>query len=129
MTGLSVLYASEAAKERDRTGRLREVYWARRAESKSGRNWPVNATLNWRLDRRAIGRRGDEPGDGFIYLVRMTPQVEERFEWIEVTEVFTTVQASRIEAAMRAWNGISGQAAAGLRGISKELAARTPVQD
>ena len=45
MTGLSVLYAKEATEERewaavpdrDRTGRLREVYWARRAESKSGR--------------------------------------------------------------------------------------------
>ena len=129
MTGLSVLYASEAAKERDweavpdrdRTGRLREVYWARRAESKSGRNRSVNATLNWRLDRSAIGRRGDEPGDGFIYLVRMTPQVEERFEWIEVTEVFTTVQASRIEAAMRAWNGIPDKQPLDFEGFRKNL--------
>ena len=55
MTGLSVLYASEAAKEadwaavpdRDRTGRLREVYWASRAESEFGRKRLVNATLNW----------------------------------------------------------------------------------
>ncbi len=84
MTGLSVLYASEAAKERDwaavpgrhRTGRLREVYWARRAESKSGRT-----------DRAAIGRRSDDPGDGFVYLVSMAPRVEDRFEWLEVTEV------------------------------------------
>ena len=114
MTGLGVLYASEAAKERDwaalpdrdRTGRLREVYWARRAESKSGRKWSVNATLNWRPDRTAIGRRSDEPGDGFIYLVSVAPRVEDRFEWVEVTEVFTTVPASQIQGAMRAWNGI-----------------------
>ena len=114
MTGLSVLYAREAAGERewaaipdrDRTGRLREVYWARRAESKSGRKSFVSMTLYWRPDRTEIGRRGDDPGDGFIYLVNMMPRVEERFEWLEVTEVFTTVPASRIEGAMRAWNGI-----------------------
>ena len=114
MTGLSVLYASGAVEERDwaaapdrdRTGRLREVYWARRAESKSGRKWSVNATLNWRPDRTAMGRRSDESGDGFVYLVSMAPRVEDRFEWLEVTEVFTTVPASRIEGAMRAWNGI-----------------------
>ena len=118
MTGLSVLYASEAAKEadwaavpdRDRTGRLREVYWASRAESESGRKDRkrlVNATLNWWADRTAIGRRSDEPGDGFVYLVSMVPRVEDQFEWLEVTEVYTTVPASRIEGAMRAWNGIS----------------------
>ena len=114
MTGLSVLYAREAAEERDwaavpdrdRTGRLREVYWARRAESKSGRKPFVNATLNWRPDRAAIGRRSDEPGDGFVYLVSMAPRVEDRFEWLEVTEVFTTVPASWIQGAMRGWNGI-----------------------
>ena len=115
MTGLSIPYASEAAKERDwavvpdrdRTGRLREVHWARRGEPKSGRKWSVIATLNWRPDRTAIGGRSDEPGDGFVYLVSMAPRVENRFEWLEVTEVFTTVPASQIEGAMRAWNGIS----------------------
>ena len=114
MTGLSVLYASEGAKERDwaavpdrdRAGRLREVYWARRTESKLDRKSFVNATLNWRPDRAAIGRKSDDPGDGFVYLISMAPRVEERFEWLEVTEVFTTVPASRIAGAMRAWNGI-----------------------
>ena len=114
MTGLSVLYAKEASGERewaaipdrDRTGRLREVYWARRADLKTGRKSFVSMNLKWRADRTEIGRRWDEPGDGFIYLVDTVPRVEERFEWLEVTEVFTTVQASRIEGAMRAWNGI-----------------------
>ena len=114
MTGLSVLYAKEAAKEqewatipdRDKAGRLREVYWARRAESKLGRKAFVRMRLDWRPSRIEIGRRSDEPGDGFIYLVDMTPQVEDRFEWLEVTEVFTTVPAALIEAAMRARNGI-----------------------
>ena len=117
MTGLSVLYASEAAKERgwaamsdrDRTGRLREVYWARRAESKLGRKRFVDATLNWRPDRAAIGRRSDEPGDEFVYLLSVAPRVEDQFEWLEVTEVFTTVSAAQIEGAMRAWNGIPGK--------------------
>ena len=114
MTGLSVLYATEAAKELDWTAvparqkmsRLREVYWARRAELKTGRQQFGNATLNWWTDRASIGRRSDQPADGFVYLVSMAPRVEGRFEWLEVTEVFTTVPPSRIEGAMRAWNGI-----------------------
>ncbi len=92
--------------DRDRTGRLREVYWASRVQSKSGRAPFLNAALNWWPDRATIGRRSDEPGDGFVYLVSMAPRVEHRFEWLEVTEVFTTVAASRIEGAMRAWNRI-----------------------
>ena len=115
MTGLSVLYAKEAAEERewaaipdrDRTGRLREVYWACRAELKSGRKSFTSVNLKCRANRTEIGRRRDDPGDGFIYLVDMTPRVEDRFEWLEVTEVFTTVPALRIEGAMRAWNGIA----------------------
>ena len=114
MTGLSVLYASEAAKERDweavpgrhRTGRLREVYWAHRTKSKLGRKSFVNMTLSWRPDRAAIGRKRDDPGDGFVYLFSMAPRTEDRFEWLEVTEVFTTVPASRVEGAMQAWNGV-----------------------
>ena len=114
MTGLSVLYATEATEERewelipdrDRTGRLREVYWARCVESKSRRKQFVSFRLNWRADRSEIGRHRYDPGDGFIYLVEMMPKVEERFEWLEVTEVFTNVAASQIESAMRAWNCI-----------------------
>ena len=114
MTGLSILYAKEAAEERewagipdrDKTGRLREVYWTRLADSKTGRKPFVSMQLNWRADRTEIGRRRNDPGDKFIYLVNMTPRVEDRFEWLEVTEVFTTVPASQIEGAMRAWNGI-----------------------
>ncbi|MCY3624111.1 MAG: hypothetical protein OXH68_20665 [Gammaproteobacteria bacterium] len=53
MTGLSVLYTKEAAQEkdwpgipeRDRTGRLREVYWMRRADSKSRGGAFVNMRL------------------------------------------------------------------------------------
>ena len=114
MAGLSVLYASEATEERDwaavpdrdRPGRLREVYWAHRGESNSGHKTAVNGTLNWRPDRTAIGKRSDEPSDGFVFRVSMAPRVEKRFDWLEVTEVFTTVPASQIEVAMRAWNRI-----------------------
>lgn len=114
MAALSVLYAKEATEEReweaipdrDRMGRLREVYWARRAESKLGRKAFVSMKLNWKADRSEIGRGRYDPGDGFIYLVDLAPKEEERFEWLEVTEVFTMVAASQIESAMRAWNGI-----------------------
>ena len=118
MTGLGVLYAREAAKERgwasvpdrEKTGRLREVYWAHRAAGKlrTGAKPFVSVTLNWKADRGEIGRRRDEAGDEFIYLVEWTSQrVEDRFEWLEVTEVFTAVPAWRIQGAMRAWNGIA----------------------
>lgn len=115
MSGLNVLYASEAAKERDwaaipdrdRTGRLREVYWANRADPDSGRRQFANASLTLRPDRSMMGRARDDPGDGFIYLINTVPWVEDRFEWLEVTEVFTAVPASQIERAVRTWNGIS----------------------
>ena len=114
MTVLSVLYASGATAERDwaavpdpdRPGRLPEVYWARRGESKSRRKTAVNDTLRWRPDRTTMGRRSDEPGDGFVLAASMAPRVEKRFDWLEVTEVFTTVPASQTEEAMRARSGI-----------------------
>ncbi len=114
MTGLGVLYAKEAANEpewsaipeRARPGRLREVYWARRAESKPGPEPFLAMALTPRLDRIRMGRRPDHPGDGFIYRVDLIPRPEHRFEWLEVTEVFTTVDPRQIEGAMRAWNGI-----------------------
>ena len=115
MTGLSVLYAKEAAEEREgaaipdraRVGRLREVYWARRVQSKTGRKSLVRMSLKWPASRTEMERRRDDPGDDFVYLVNLTPRIEDGFEWQEVTEVFTTVPASRIEGAMRAWNGIA----------------------
>ena len=115
MSGLSVLYAKAAAEEldwaaipdRDRIGRLREVYWARRVKSKTGRKSLVSMRLQWAASRSEIGRRRDEPGDDFVFHANLTPRIESRFDWYEVTEVFTTVPASRIEGAMRAWNGIA----------------------
>ena len=117
MTGLSVLYAREAAKEREisavpyreRAGRLREVYWLRCAELMSGREPFINARLHGWMERRTLGRRSDEAGDGFVYLARMMPKPEGSFEWLEVTEVFTIVPARLVEGAMEAWHGIPSQ--------------------
>lgn len=129
MMGLSVLYAKGAVKERewgaipdrDKTGRLREVYWARRAESKISAKSFIRFNLYWRPDRYSIARRSDDPGDGFIYLADMMEQSEGQFEWLEVTEVFTTVPASQIEGAMRSWNGISARNPVDLDEFRKEL--------
>lgn len=74
-------------------------------DSKLGRKAFVNMKLSLRLDRNGIGRGGDDPGEGFIYVLNTLPQVEDRLEWLEVTEVFTTLPASQIVGA-RAWNGI-----------------------
>ena len=114
MTGLSVLYAREAAKEpeisavpdRERAGRLREMYWLRCAELKSGREPFITVRLHGWMERRTLGRRSDEAGDGFVYLARLMPKPEASFEWVEVTEVFTIVPARLVEGAMETWHGI-----------------------
>lgn len=114
MTGLSILYTQQAKEEeewatlpaKDKTGRLREVYWARRAEDQIGKKSFFQITSTSRPDRGEMGRRPDHPGDGFIYMARIGPEAKENFEWLEVTEVFTIVPAAQIEGAMKAWNGI-----------------------
>ena len=127
MTGLSVLHAREAAEEqdwervpdKDKAGRLREVYWASRGDAASRREQGLNVRMIWRSDRVALGRRRDEPGDAFLFRVNLVSPlkdafkwlevIEDRFEWLEVVEVFTTVEPKRIEGAMRAWNNICGK--------------------
>ena len=117
MLGLKALYTSAAAKERDwatirdqhRSDRLREVYWASRANSNSERKQCLEMNLTWRPDCSMIDRGRDDPGDGFIYLINTVPRVEDRFEWLEVAEVFTAVPASQLERAMRTWNGVPGK--------------------
>ena len=114
MTGLSVLYTQEATKEdgwteipdRDKVGRLREVYWAKSAMSYLGGKSFVKFNLTRRTDRTSFGRKADHPGDEFVHLMEMFPESGNRFEWIEVTEVFTTVHPMQINDAMKAWNGI-----------------------
>ena len=114
MTGLSVLHTRHATKEdgwneipdRDKVSRLREVYWAKSAVSYLGGKSFVKINLTMRTDRTNFGRKADHPGDEFIHLIEMFAESENRFEWIEVTEVYTTVPAMRIEDAMKAWNGI-----------------------
>ena len=116
--GLNILYATEATeepewttiRERDRTKRLREVYWSRRAESHVNPTRFIGAQFKWQCDRGDIDRRSDDPGDGFAYLATVSVEgMELGFEWFEVTEVFTTVPPERVEAAMQAWNGLSGR--------------------
>lgn len=119
MSGLAVLYASEASSEqgwaeipdRDKTGRLREVFWLKRAESKIGtkRTSSVQAKCSLPLDRDGIGRVHCDPGDAFVYTVATSPEAEGGFEWFEVTEVFTSVAAAKIRGAMGALNGIEGK--------------------
>ena len=100
-----------AVPDRERAGRLREMYWLSRAESRSGGKSFINLHLfNW-VERGTVDKRRDEPGDGFLYLARMIPKPEDSFEWLEVTEVFTTVPAGLVEGAMETWHGIPGKRA------------------
>ena len=117
MTGLSILYAKEAKEDeewaeipgRDKISRLREVYWAKKAESQPGRKSFMKMFLTWRPNRMGLGRKADLPGDMFIYKAVMDTQPEDTFEWVEVTEVFTTVPAIQINDAMKAWNGMQNK--------------------
>ena len=134
MTGLSVLYTELAMEDQEwariprpsRTGRLREVYWARKAESKLRPKAFPQATLSWRTDRSKMGRRPDHPGDEFIFMITCSGEVKDQFEWLEVTEVFTTVPAAQIEGAMRAWNGISGKRAVNFGEFRRSLRRTRP---
>ncbi len=134
MTGLSILYAKEAKEDaewaeipdRAKISRLREVYWARSAESDLDRKSFMNMTINWRPDRRKLGRKADLPGDGFIYKAVTYPKPEDRFEWIEVTEVFTTVSAKQINGAMKAWNGIPDKSPVDFDEFRKRLSKGRP---
>ena len=117
MTGLSVLYASQAIEERgwadvpdrNKVSRLREVYWLRSVSPLDAAKSILEMHLSWKPDRRKLGRRADLPGDEFVYVARMFPRQEASFEWFEVTERFTTVPPAQVNAAMRAWNGFASQ--------------------
>ena len=116
MTGLSVLYASQAMKDRggadvpdrNKVSRLREVYWLK-GVAPSGPKSSLKMQLYWRPDQRELGRRADLPGDGFAYVATMFPSADASFEWFEVTEVFATVPPEQINAAMKARNGIASK--------------------
>ena len=116
MTGLSVLYANQAMKERgwadvpdrNKVSRLREMYWLKGVKP-LGPKSNLTMQLYWRPDQGELGRRADMPGDGFAYVATMFPSAEANFEWFEVTEVFTTVSPEQINAAMSARNGIASK--------------------
>lgn len=115
MTGLNVLYTKylgswskgpATIQDRDLPGKLRETYWANRVKLESGRKSFVKVRLDLKGLGPDIGRESDDPGDVFLFEVETSPEVRCQFEWIEVTEVFTTIDPRQINAAMRAWNGI-----------------------
>ena len=116
MTGLSVLYANQAMKERgwadvpdrNKVSRLREMYWLKGVKP-LGPKSNLKMQLYWRPDQGELGRRADMPGDGFAYVATMFPSAEASFEWFEVTEVFATVPPEQIDAAMKARNGIASK--------------------
>ena len=114
--GLEILYAKPGPNdgltdvaERDLTSELRERFWIHKAANAgSGRksSADIQITLPVWIERAALGRNRNEPGDGFRYVIRSgTGGTEERVEWFEVTEVFEGVDAQDIEAFMRLDNG------------------------
>ena len=131
MTGLGVLYASKAAdsrdwhtiKDRDKTKWMREWYWARGAESAitPGAVPGLRMRISWKPSRTDVGKNINDAGDGFFYTIDMIPRVKERFEWFEVTEVFTTVKAKRIDGAMRSLHGLPGKNSIDFEEFQKDL--------
>lgn len=114
--GLEILYAKPGPEddltdvaERDLTSELRERFWIRKVPNGGGgRNssGDIHVTVPVWIERAALGRNRNEPGDGFRYLFRSgTDWTDERVEWFEVTEVFEGVEARNIESFMRLENG------------------------
>ena len=132
MIGLGVLYASQATQEldwanlpdRDKVGRLREVYWIDQAESALRSKSFFGAQLHWRPDRGSLDRKADLPGDGFRFVLPLYPDQEATFGWLEVTEVFTVVPPEQIEAAMKARKRPARQESRGFRGVRQGRSTR-----
>lgn len=120
--GLEILYAKPGLKD-DRAARtarnlakeLRERFWIRAAGDAGTRpkSWAtIEMTLELPIERVAVGRDRNDPGDGFRYVFRSgTSGTGGRAEWFEVTEVFEGVRAMDVESFMRLSNG--GQASPG----------------
>ena len=115
---LEILYATPDPKEeildvgkRDLPSELRERYWIEQGEEAGvdKRTWTgFGIVIGWKFERHELGRRRNEPGDGFRYVFRAgTAEAGGRAEWFEVTEVFEGVKARDVEAFMRCRNGIA----------------------
>ena len=99
MLGLGVLYDASASEhpewaaipERDRAACLREAHWAQHAEKErskaGGARRFIHARMRWHVDRPAMGRSADDPGDAFVHLVNFPGLDGSQFEWIEVAEL------------------------------------------
>ncbi len=119
VVGLEILYATPvpaghaAAKPpRDLAKELRERFWisAARDAGTGPTSWAaVQVTFESPIERVAVGRDRNDPGDGFRHVVRTgTDGTDSRSEWFEVTEVFEGVRAADVESFMRLANGGRG---------------------
>ena len=117
--GLEILYATPvpaghaAAKPpRDLAKELRERFWisAARDAGTGPRSWAaVQVTFEWPIERVAVGRDRNNPGDGFRHVFRTgTGGTDSRSEWFGATEVFEGVRAAAVESFVRLANGGRG---------------------
>ena len=115
MTGLSILYNTKGTTQEEwskipdnrKAKRLREIYWTKHAiKILEEKKFLKLHGYNW-IDRNEINRNENDPGDSFILMMEMWPEIKDKFKWLEVTEVFTTIEAQEIEAVMNAWNGFN----------------------
>ena len=118
--GLEVLYARPGPKDgladgakRDLTAELRERYWISKAADagNEAKSWgSIGTTLRWPIERAALGRSRNEPGDGFRWVFQSgTGGTGGRVEWLEVTEVFEGVAARDVESFMRLEHGLEAK--------------------
>lgn len=127
MTGLSILYSQltekerskQAIGERDLVKRIRETYWARRALSLLCQG--SDGAMHMLFDQETLGKDISSPGDSFAFVARYPYTDEIPFRWIEVTEVFTTVNPRDIVDAMKHINGIPTKRAVSLEQFIKAL--------
>ena len=117
---LEILYVTPDPREeildvgkRDLPSELRERYWIEQGHEAGvdKRTWTgFGIVIRWKFERHELGRKRNEPGDGFRYVFRAgTAGAGRRAEWFEVTEVFEGVKARDVEAFMRCRNGIATQ--------------------
>lgn len=113
MTGISILYSQltekekseQAIGERDLVKRMRETYWARCALSLLCKGSGLASHMFF--NQKTLGKDINSPGDSFAFVALGADTDEIPFRWIEVTEVYTTVNPRDIVDVMKHINGIS----------------------
>ena len=97
---------------RDRVKHLRERYWIKQSDPTKRWNNRKFFNLSGSTELRIsdLGRKLDDPGDAFYWLFLSTHRhIIHLHTWFEVTEVFLSEHAKKVNRFIREYNGLQGK--------------------